>query len=294
MHRNIFVFIITLLILFVHLDASGMPKAVPEFPHPKISGHLKSKSKKCSTAFQKLSFTISGVNIQLSRLHAQTDVNGYFCLPLQNANGDINIIISMPEVKEKDAEKYYVTIDPMMGETVLQTDTVFNSFVHYNIDSIVDSLYERGERMPYFLDWLFKYDKNFQGDCDRLEPPPYNKGFKEKSGPYYKSRPMIWIVDGWYWTTTGGWNTAIRYKGKDKSEYGRNDIRYPIYNYDTHLLLKLDEVQDVYVSTKPNVWKPWFIYDNLEIMNPVTVAIYLHSKGVNVKNKIRNIHLKII
>ena len=292
--RGIFVFLLsTLCFMLLHINVYGLPNEVPEFPHPQIKGQLVSKSKKNSTAFKNLGITIYGNNVQISRLYVKTDSDGHFCLPLQNASGDINVIISMPDIKEKDANKYYVTTEPTQRKVKQLTDTLFNVFVHYNIDAIVDSLYDRGEKIPFFLDWLYKVDKNIQGDYSMLEPPPYNKDIKEKYGPYYKSKPIVWILDGWYWTRTGDTNHTVKYQRKQYPVYDREDRRYSQHNGDANLLLKLDEVQDVYISTDTGAWKPWFIYDNLELMNPATIVVFLHSESIKVKNKIRHLRMRL-
>lgn len=199
----------------------------------------------------------------------------------------------MPDIKEKDANKYYVTMEPTQRKVEQLTDTLFNVFAHYNIDAIVDSLYDRGEKIPFFLDWLYKVDKNIQGDYSMLEPPPYNKDIKEKYGPYYKSKPIVWILDGWYWTRTGDTNHTVKYQRKQYPVYDREDRRYSQHNGDANLLLKLDEVQDVYISTDTGAWKPWFIYDNLELTNPATIVVFLHSESIKVKNKIRHLRMRL-
>ena len=115
--RGIFVFLLsTLCIMLLNINVYGLPNEVPEFPHPRIKGQLVSKSKKNSTAFKNLGITIYGNNVQISRLYVKTDSDGHFCLPLQNASGDINVIISVINIKKPITRDECIVIDHAITE----------------------------------------------------------------------------------------------------------------------------------------------------------------------------------
>lgn len=130
---------------------------------------------------------------------------------------------------------------------------------------IVDSINGREGKPLYFLDWLFKAVKGFNGTYGLLEKhvrtmvPEVDDSF-DLEGPSFKHRPIIWIVDDKFFALTGTHNHNLNYKACSAYE---KDLSLMLYN-----------VSKVYMSKKTDVWKPWFEYDNLSEVRPVTIFIY--------------------
>lgn len=142
------------------------------------------------------------------------------------------------------------------------------SFLYYDVKHIADSINECGRKMPYFLDWMFKTVKGLNGTYGLLEThvrtmvSEVDDSF-DTEGPSFKHRPIIWLVDDKFLALTGTRNHSLKYKAH--SFYGKD------------LSLMLNKVSKVYISKKSNVWKPWFEYDNLSDVRPITIFIYTHK-----------------
>lgn len=132
-------------------------------------------------------------------------------------------------------------------------------------NNITDSINGRGGKPLYFLDWLFKAVKGFNGTYGLLEKhvrtmvPEVDESF-DLEGPSFKHKPIIWIVDDKFFALTGTRNRSLNYKACSAYE---KDLSLMLYN-----------VSKVYISKKNEVWKPWFEYDNLSDVRPVTIFIY--------------------
>lgn len=139
-----------------------------------------------------------------------------------------------------------------------------NSYCVFD-NHITDSINGRGGKPLYFLDWLFKAVKGFNGTYGLLEShvrtmvPEVDDSF-DLEGPSFKHKPIIWIVDDKFFALTGTRNHNLNYKA--------------CCAYEKDLSLMLYSVSKVYMSKKDEVWKPWFEYDNLSDVRPVTIFIY--------------------
>lgn len=142
-----------------------------------------------------------------------------------------------------------------------------DSFCYFD-NQITDSIKGRGGKSLYFLDWLFKAVKGFNGTYGLLEKhvrtmvPEVDDSF-DLEGPSFKHKPIIWIVNDKFFALTGTRNHNLKYKA---CSFYEKDLSLMLYN-----------VSKVYISKKDEVWKPWFEYDNLSEVRPITMFIYTNK-----------------
>lgn len=140
-----------------------------------------------------------------------------------------------------------------------------HSFLYFDVTHLNDSISRCGGKAPYFLDWIFKNVKGLNGTYGLLENhvrtmnPEADELF-DPEGPSFKHRPIIWLVDDKFLALTGTRSRNVKYKARSA--------------YEKDLTLILSRVSKVYISKTDNVWAPWFEYDNLSDIRPVTIFIY--------------------
>lgn len=142
------------------------------------------------------------------------------------------------------------------------------SFMYFNVRHITDSITENGGKIPYFLDWLFKRVKGMNGTYGLLEKHnrtmiPEADALFDVEGPSFKYRPIIWIVDDKFLSLTGTRGYNLKYKAFRACEQD--------------LSVMINKICKVYISKENDIWKPWFKYDNLSYIRPITIFIYTNK-----------------
>lgn len=271
----------------ISCDTTITPYTNSVFPETILSGQLKSHRKRKSESISNREITVvihysySG----LFKTKTVTDDQGRFSIALSNCRDEEDACVSF-SLKGEDYKQYYITLNQYSHSnqyTEKETSIPFTGIIRYDIDTITDSLCNKGKKIPMFLDWLFKVDKRFEGTYGHLVPfyQNYYEGDKllDSDGPSYKDHPIIWILDDKVKIITG--RRSITSEGWQAYNTTRDHI--------TH---NLDEVRSVYVSLQDNVWKPWFRTDNLSAIKPATVFVYTHPTTISSRNVIRKIYCK--
>ena len=253
-------------------------------PETVIRGQLKSRNKKAALNGRTITAITRYASSGIYKSDIVTDAEGNFSLILGNRSEEEEACIAF-SIKDKHAKPYYITLEPYRHNnerTGLEAYISDTGCTRYNMDEIVDSIGNAGGRMPFLLDWLFRKDRNFQGGYGLLEPHSLSytesDNLFDPEGPTYMSRPIIWIINDKFLTVTGKHSHNIAYRANNWTN--------------EKITQMLDDVRTIYISLQDNIWRPWFLEDNLSGIKPATVLIYTHPKMVSGTNTIRKIHIK--
>lgn len=253
-------------------------------PETVIRGQLKSRSKKAALNGRTITAITHYASRGISKSDMVTDAKGRFSLTLGNCSEEEDACISF-SIKDKHARRYYITLEPYSHNnerTGLEAYISNTGCTQYNMDEIMDSIGNAGGRTPFLLDWLFRKDRNFQGGYGLLEPHSLSYMESDKlfdpEGPTYMSRPIIWIINDKFLTVTGKHSHNIAYRANNWTN--------------EKITQMIDDVRTIYISLQDNIWRPWFLEDNLSGIKPATVLIYTYPKTISGTNTIRKIHIK--
>lgn len=178
--------------------------------------------------------------------------------------------------------------------------------IYYNVDKETDRLLDSGHDTPEFFRWLSSKNRLFNGTGDdvsettldatgalqaaneeanatetaeltealdqlnaELEKLETEQKSISNEAPYYKNRPIVWIINNRFYALTG----ITPAFNKDKSamascSFSKQWLKpFPV---------EMEEVKSVYISENPNAFINSLPCQALKAYSPVTVFIYVH------------------
>ena len=181
--------------------------------------------------------------------------------------------------------------------------------IYYNVDKETDRLLDSGADTPEFFKWLATKNRFFNGTgddvsettldgisaleaanaetttadaaetaeltdaLDRLNSELESMETEQKSisndAPYYKNRPIVWIINNRFYALTGITPAFSRDKNATATcSFSKQWLKpFPT---------DMEEVKSVYISEKPNAFINSLPCQALKTYAPVTVFIYVH------------------
>ena len=179
-----------------------------------------------------------------------------------------------------------------------------NSNIYYQPEKDADRLADEGQVLPNLPEWLMSKNNLFAGDAfpkglDSLpitlpvEDPPLALGVYT-DGPSYKNRPIIWVVDNYYWTIT----QVPQYLLARGIVLGQNNnpglTRYESDNdiFLERLNFSIDEVKSVYISEDLEKAHAYFLSSEVDAVNPVVVYVYTYGSVLRNQKGLRRTHFQ--
>src|SRR5574344_360054 len=148
--------------------------------------------------------------------------------------------------------------------------------IYYDCDIASDTIADRGEDTPGFLEWLCEKNKFFDGD--RAVDGMGGMDDKEHANIYadglsYKNRPIIWVVDNKFYS-----GTSFRHLNQKNARTTPQIVatadqwttKDPFPNL-------LEEAKAVFISEDENIWLRYAFAPSFEGQHPVTVFVYTHD-----------------
>lgn len=222
----------------------------------------------------------------------------------------------LPEVKVKAKRRIY---DNARAAWESETVGQYYSSSYYDIDREVENIYDRGDKIPTFQEWIYSRNPFFTGTgADRFIPKKEKSNIVSKNDPSishdFEDKARIWSPEAQF--AEKGWTLNKRGEQKQKLVYSSASNRDHIYHgmsykhrpivwilnngfygvedesiikFDSRVLkqtvdefpIGLDEVKSVYISEDSRAYEQFLVSSDLSVRSPVTIFVYTHH---NVKD----------